>query len=54
MGRNGGALEMWHLITSTVNVTYIEAVPVQESLWKFIPKLKTSSTTTTAATTTTT
>jgi hypothetical protein len=49
MGRNGGAQEMWHLTTSTVSATCIEGVPVQESLWKFIPTMKTSTTTITSS-----
>lgn len=42
MGRNGDAPEMWRLITSTVSATCTEAVPVQESLWKFMPTTTTS------------
>ena len=42
MGRNGDAPEMWRLITSTVSAICTEAVPVQESLWKFMPTTTTS------------
>lgn len=42
MGRNGDAPEMWRLTTSTVSATCTEAVPVQESLWKFTPATTTS------------
>jgi hypothetical protein len=42
MGRNGDAPEMWRLTTSTVSATCTEAVPVQESLWKFMPTTTTS------------
>lgn len=34
--RNGDALEMWRPIRNTVSATCTEAVPVQESMWKFI------------------
>ncbi|XP_058104689.1 growth-regulating factor 6 isoform X2 [Magnolia sinica] len=37
MERNGDALRMWCRIKSTVSATCIEAVNVQESLWKAIP-----------------
>ena len=37
MARNGGAQKTWLLIISIVSTTCTEAVPVQESLWKFKP-----------------
>ncbi|GFP88762.1 growth-regulating factor 10 [Phtheirospermum japonicum] len=36
MVRNGGVQGTWRPTRSTVSVTYTEAVPVQESLWKSI------------------
>lgn len=42
MGRNGDAPEMWRLTISTVSATCTEGVPVQESLWKFMPTTTTS------------
>ena len=37
MVRNGDVLEMWLLTISIASAICIEAVPVQESLWKFTP-----------------
>lgn len=37
MERNGGVQEMWRLTRSTVSAICTEDVPVQESMWKFMP-----------------